>query len=176
MAENEELDLGEEKKSSLKWIIIVAVVLFLLGGGGAGMYFMGVPPFDTEEQASGEDEGGAEEAEAGEEKMVSKEPQFHQFVPIVVNFPRGSGARLLQVEFCVLSYDADSIEAITKHAPIIRNNLLLLMGRYKPQDLKSSQGKEALREAMTNEIQKVLDMQSDGSRIEAIFFTRFLME
>ncbi len=170
---NEDLDLGEEKKSSRKWIILGGLVILLLAGGGAGMYFMGLPPF-----GGGEETAEPEEDEAETEKKPSgpKEAHFQQFAPLLVNFPRGSGARLMQVEFSVLTYDEASNEAVRKHAPMIRNNLLLLLGRYKPQDLRTAQGKLALREAIQGEVQKVLDMQSDGAEIEAVFFTKFLME
>ncbi len=175
MAENDDLDLGEEKKSSNTWMIIGAVVLLLLTGGGAAAYFMDWLPFgkavDTSDK---EHEAGG--GEASEEESISKDSQFYQFAPLVVNFPRGSGARLMQIKFSVLAYDEGSIKAVDKHAPMIRNNLLLLLGRYKPQDLQTAQGKLALREAILTEIQKVLDMQTDGSRIEAVFYTNFLME
>ncbi len=172
MANNDDLDLGEEKKSSKKWIILGVLVMLLLAGGGAGMYFMGLLPF-----GNGDESVETDEEQAAEEKSSRiKESHFHQFDPLLVNFPRGSGARLMQVEFSVLAYDEDSIHSVQKHAPMIRNNLLLLLGRYKPQDLKTVQGKLALQEAIQGEIQKVLDMQSDGGEIEAVFFTKFLME
>ncbi|HEB77387.1 MAG TPA: flagellar basal body protein FliL [Methylothermaceae bacterium] len=174
MAENEDLDLGEEKKSSKKLILIALVaVVLLLGGGGAAMYFLGVPPF-AKSEVSAEDE---EEAAAEEEKSSApKTARFYEFSPFIVNFPRGGGARLLQLSFSVLAYDEETIEAVKKHEPMIRNNLLLLLGRYNPQDLRSTQGKEALQQAITGEIQKVLDRHADGGSIETVFFTQFVMQ
>jgi len=172
MAENEDLDLGEEKKSPKKWIILGAVIGLLLVGAGAGMYFMGMLPFGNGE--SSEDVAAGEEEV--DEKSNTREAHFHQFEPLLVNFPRGSGARLMQIEFSVLAYDDSAIEVLQKHAPMIRNNLLLLLGRYKPQDLKTVQGKQALREAILSEIQQVMDLQANGEQVEALFFTKFLME
>lgn len=181
MAENEELDLGEEKKSPkrLLLIVLVALLVLLLGGGGAVLYFLGLPPFGTAE-TSGATEA-EETAEASEEggKVRSSAPKsthFHEFAPFVVNFPRGGGARLLQVGFSVLAYDEETVEAVAKHEPMIRNNLLLLLGRYKPEDLRTSQGKEALQQAITREIQKVLDLHAESGAVETVFFTQFVMQ
>ncbi|BCX89198.1 flagellar FliL protein [Methylomarinovum tepidoasis] len=177
MAENDDLDLGEEKKSSKKWLIIAAVLILLLGGGGAALFFLGLPPFggSDESDEAADEEAAAEEA-AEEPSKGPKEAHFYEFKPFIVNFPPGGGARYLQVGFSALAFDGDSIEAIQKHAPMIRNNLLLLLGRYKPEDLSSAQGKEALRQAITQEIQKVLDLQSDGAKVEGVFFTQFMMQ
>lgn len=177
MAENDDLDLGEEKKSSKKWLIIAAVLVLLLGGGGAALFFLGLPPFGGDD--GGDDTEATAEEDAGEEEEKPKAPKeahFYEFEPFIVNFPAGGGARYLQVGFSTLAFDEDSIEAVQKHAPMIRNNLLLLLGRYKPEDLQSAQGKEALREAITQEIQKVLDLQTDGGKVEAVFFTQFIMQ
>ncbi|BCX81581.1 flagellar FliL protein [Methylomarinovum caldicuralii] len=173
MAENDDLDLGEEKKSSKKWLIIAAVLVLLLGGGGAALFFLGLPPFSGGTKAA-DDETAAEEAE--KPGKSPKEAHFYEFKPFIVNFPPGGGARYLQVGFSALAFDEDSIEAIQKHAPMMRNNLLLLLGRYKPEDLNSAQGKEALRQGITEEIQKVLDLQSDGGKVEGVFFTQFVMQ
>ncbi len=175
MAENDDLDLGEEKKSSKKWLIIVLAVVLLLGGGGAALYFLGLPPFGKTETAEAEEEEDSDE-EAEEKPSAPKTAHFHDFAPFVVNFPRGGGARLLQVGFSVMAFDEETIEAVAKHEPMIRNNLLLLLGRYKPEDLRTSQGKEALRQAIVREIQKVLDLRADGGTIETVFFTQFVMQ
>ncbi len=180
MAENDDLDLGEEKKSSKKWLFIVLAVVLLLGGGGATLYFLKLPPFGkTETSETAEAEEGDEapnDEEEDEDSTGPKTARFHDFAPFVVNFPRGGGARLFQVGFSVMAYDEETIEAVAKHEPMIRNNLLLLLGRYKPEDLRTPQGKEALRQAIVREVQKVLDLRADGGTIETVFFTQFVMQ
>ncbi|HHJ37872.1 MAG: hypothetical protein AXA67_01945 [Methylothermaceae bacteria B42] len=178
---DDDLDLGEEKKSSKKMLfIILAMVIVLFIGGGAAAYFMGLLPFgassDTEEVAE-EEEGEAEE-EASEKKVSKKSSEafFYDFEPFIVNFPPNREARLLQISFSALTHDEAVAETLTKHAPLIRNNLLLLLGRFRPSELKSTQGKEALLNAITQEIQKALDMQKEGGEIEAVFYTQFIMQ
>ncbi|WP_022947867.1 flagellar basal body-associated FliL family protein [Methylohalobius crimeensis] len=172
MAEKDNLDLGEDQKSSRKWLIITSVVAILLLGGGAALYLNGMLHFGKDSAKS----NAEEEVDSGE-SQPSKDAKFYKFEPFVVNFPADSDAQLLQIGFSVLTYDEQTAQAMEKHAPMLRNNLLLLLGRYRPQDLQSVEGKEALRQAITGEIQKVLELRTEsGGRIESVFFTQFVMQ
>ncbi len=164
-----DLDLGEDKKSAQKWILILAATLVLLILAAAGLYFTGRLSF-------GKDRVSGEEQAAKKTPSGAKALQFYEFEPFLVNFPSGEIARLLQINFSILTYDEKTIEALRKHAPMIRNHLLLLLGRYKPEDLQPVQGKEALRQAIAQEIQQVLDRQTEGGSLEAVFFTQFVMQ
>lgn len=166
MAEKEDLDLGEDKKSTKTWVLILAAMLVILIGAAVGLYFTGVIHFGKVPAA----------AEKANETPV-KTAHFYEFEPFTVNFLPGEVARLLQVNFSVLTYDEKTVEALGKHAPMIRNNLLLLLGRYRPEELQSIDGKEALRQAITQEVRKVLDSQTQGNgSFEAVFFTQFVMQ
>lgn len=171
MAAKDDLDLGQDKKSTKKWIIVLAAMLVLLIGAAAGLYFTGILSFGKSPGTS-----AAEKATKKTRSAAAKAPHFYEFEPFLVNFPRGETARLLQINFSILTYDEKTIEALGKHAPMIRNNLLLLLGGYKPEDLQAVQGKEALRQAIAQEIQKVLDKQTEGGTFEAVFFTQFVMQ
>ncbi|GAB6068057.1 hypothetical protein JCM13664_13760 [Methylothermus subterraneus] len=165
MAAKEDLDLGKEKQSAKKWTFILAAALVLLIGAGVGLYFAGIVHFGKPQVAS----------EAAAVTPV-KTAHFYEFDPFIVNFPPGESARLLQIGFSVLTYAEETAAALGKHAPMLRNNLLLLFGRYRPEELASLDGKEALRQAIAQEIQKALEAQAQGSRVEAVFFTQFVMQ
>ncbi len=174
---DDDLDLGEEKKSSKKMLFIILAVVVLLIGGGAAAYFMHLLPFgsasEAEEVTEEEKEAEAEEKKA---KESSNEVFYYDFEPFIVNFPPNREARLLQINFSVLTHEEGVVETLTKHAPLIRNNLLLLLGRFRPTELKTGKGKEALLKAVSQEIQKALDMQKEGGEIEAVFYTQFVMQ
>lgn len=171
MAAKDQLDLGEGKKNSArKWIILLSAILVLLIGAAAGLYFTGLVSFGKSAVPS------AEGKAAEKTHTIAKVPHFYEFEPFLINFPYGESARLLQINFSILTYDEKTIEALGKHAPMIRNSLLLVLGGYKPEDLQSGQGKEALRQAIAGEIQKALDGQVQDSTIEAVFFTQFIMQ
>lgn len=170
-AKKDDLNLGEAKNSTKTWIVILAATLVLLIGSAAGLYFTGMLSFGKSPDTSASEKAAQKTHATG-----AKVPYFYEFEPFLVNFPRGENARLLQINFSVLTYDEKTLEALGKHAPMIRNNLLLLLGGYKPEDLQPVQGKEALRQAIAQEIQKVLDGQTEGGTFEAVFFTQFVMQ
>jgi len=171
MAENE-LEEGEEKKSSKKIIIIAAAVVLLLAGGGAGYYFMaGDPAAEGEQVEEVEEEVDEEEVEG-----ANKEIYYDLSSALVVNLPKGSSASLIQVSVSVLVKGEDTIEALKKHEPMIRNNLLMAISAQGSDNLRTREGKEALREKMLKEISQIMERMTKKNKIINIFFTSFVMQ
>ncbi|NOQ76844.1 MAG: flagellar basal body protein FliL [Methylococcaceae bacterium] len=170
MAENEQVE-GEGKKSS-KLIIIIAVIVLLVGGG-AGYYFMA----GGDAEVDGEKTEVVEEAEEGEETEAANELLYYDLnQSLIVNFPRGSGASLIQVSISILVKGTETLDAIKKHEPMIRNNLLMAISAQGAANLKTREGKEALRETMMDEVEKVMDRMTKKSKVEDLFFTAFVMQ
>jgi flagellar FliL protein len=169
MAENE-LENGEEKKSSKKIIIIVAVVL-LLAGGGAGYYFM------AGDQSTDENGEQIEEVEdVVEEEGADIELYYDLNKALVVNFPKGSGASLIQVSLSLLVKGEETVEALKKHEPMIRNNLLMVISAKGAKNLMKREGKEELRSDMLKEVGKVMEKMTGKNKVTNIFFTTFVMQ
>ncbi len=168
MAENEQQE-GEEKKSSKKMIIIVAVVVLLIAGGGAGYYFMiGDATEDGEKIEEVKDE---EEGEGSNEEIYYELNQ-----PLIVNFPKGSGASLIQISVTLLAKGEETIEALIKHEPMIRNNLLMAISANEAKNLITREGKEELRSEMLSEVGKVMKKMTGKNKVMNIFFTTFVMQ
>ncbi len=165
MAGKEDLDLGVDQKSAkTKWIVIaLASILVLLVGAAAGLYFTGTIQF-----------GKAQAQQAA--PAPSKQAYFYELEPFIVNFPPNETARLLQVGFSLLSFDEKTAQALKQHTPMLRNNVLLLLARSRPEELQSAAGKEALRQKALQEIEKLLAEQAQGGSLEAVFFTQFVMQ
>jgi len=178
MAKNEELDgldLGEEKESSKKLYIIIGGALGLLIAVGAALYFMGF--FSSDESAN-------KEGEAAEEVLeeVVLEPAIYfdlkgadekAFI-VQVQSPN---IKMLQVSISVMSRKQEVIDVIKKHLPRIRNNLLLLLASEDPEKLKTSKGKEKLRNKILQEIQKIVEDETDEKEgVEGLYFTGFVMQ
>ncbi|HHE65322.1 MAG TPA: flagellar basal body protein FliL [Bacteroidetes bacterium] len=168
MAENEMED-GEEKKSSKKIIIIAALVL-LLAGGGAGYFFMAGDPTAPEE---GEQ---IEEVVEEEEEGANEEVYYELEKALIVNFPKGSGASLIQVSVSLLVKGQDTVEALKKHEPMIRNNLLMAISGQGAENLKTREGKEQLRTTMLDEITNVMEKMTGKNKVINLFFTTFVMQ
>jgi flagellar FliL protein len=170
MAQQDKLDLGEEKKSSSKSIvfIVLGAVLGTLVAVFAALYFLGIfPPQQKAASAGGLDD----EALALPMLYYAMDPAF------VVNFKSNPDARLLQIGLSVASKNQAVIDAVKKHSPMIRNNVLLLLSGQEPATLKTAEGKEALRAKLLEEIRAVVAKQTGyNGGIEEIFFTGFIMQ
>ena len=169
MTENEVED-GEGEKSSKKIIIIAAVVL-LLAGGGAGYFFMAGDPVAGEADQTEDVVGVVEEEEGANEEVY-----YELEKALVVNFPRGSGASLIQVSITLLVQGQDTIDALKKHEPMIRNNLLMAISGQGSENLKTREGKEQLRAKMLDEIGKVMEKMTGQNKVSNLFFTTFVMQ
>ena len=122
----------------------------------------------------GGDEAAAETA-AAEEKPVEAvyidlKPEF------VINFrDRNNRTKFLKAEMAVSTRDTDVEEAVTRHMPAIRNNLVLLLSRQIYEDLIPNEGKEALRQQALVEVQTVLEAEIGKPGVEDLYFSNFVM-
>ncbi|MCK5830013.1 MAG: flagellar basal body-associated FliL family protein [Methylococcales bacterium] len=173
MAENEVEDSeeGEEKKSSKKIIIIGLVVLLLAGAGGGYYFFMGNP-----EESEGDQTEEIIDEEEEVEDGVDEEIYYDMQQPLVVNFPKGSGANLIQVSISLLVKGEETVEALKKHEPMIRNNLLMAISAKGAKNLKTVEGKEALRDEMLKEVSHVMEKMTKTNKVMNVFFTTFVMQ
>lgn len=148
-----------------KIIIIGALAVLLLVGGGVGAMLM----------MGGDDEAAAEAAAAEEEKpaesvYIDLKPEF------VINFrDRNNRTKFLKAEMAVSTRDTDVEEAVTRHMPAIRNNLVLLLSRQIYEDLIPNEGKEALRQQALAEVQSVLEAEIGKPGVEDLYFSNFVM-
>ena len=116
------------------------------------------------------EEGATAEDKKGPPKYLALDP------PLVVSFEDRSAIRFLQVTVEVMARDDDAIEAVTTHTPVIRNNLLMLMGGKTLTDLTSREGKEQLRADALAEVQRILTTFTGESGIEDLYFTSFVVQ
>ncbi|MDO9239572.1 MAG: flagellar basal body-associated FliL family protein, partial [Methylicorpusculum sp.] len=96
--------------------------------------------------------------------------------PLIVDFPRGSSIRLIQISVSLMVKGQETLDALKKHDPMIRNNLLMLISSQSGEDLASREGKEKLKEAMKLEVGNVLKKMSGSDRLKEVFFTAFVMQ
>jgi flagellar FliL protein len=75
-----------------------------------------------------------------------------------------------------MAHDDDSIKAVTTHTPVIRNNLLMLMGGRTLAELTSTEGKEKLRAESLAEVQRILKGFDDKNDVEDLYFTSFVVQ
>lgn len=171
---------AEVKKSSKKLIIIIlAAVILLAGGGGAAYFFL----FKSAPAEEGHDEhGNAKTEEKHEEKHEDPEAAaaeklyFDLTKPLVVNLPKGTGAKFVMIAITFLIEGADMVDALKKNEPMIRNNLLMLISAQNAEELKTREGKDKLRAGIQESVSATLTKMAGKSRLKDIYFTSFVMQ
>jgi len=171
MADEEQLEEGVEGEEAptqgggKKGLIIAVVALLVLGGGGAGAWFA----FGGKHDAK-----GAKKAEVVEKlppRYINLDP------PFVVNFEAESVVRFLQITVGVMTRDP-AIELIVKeNDPRVRNDLLMILSNQTYASVSTAEGKETLRKHCLDAVRAIVkEMGGDDQKIEALYFTSFVMQ
>lgn len=165
MANKEELDLDVQQKPAGKkhliLYIIIAVLVLLLAGAGAAFFLL-----------KGEAGGTAD----ADKTAAVKPAHYLALDKLVVNFGPGSPVRFLQVNLQVMSHDPLALKAMETHMPAIRNDILLLLGGQKYEEVNTPEGKERLRGAILEKVQIILDTYEKERKVETVYFTEFVMQ
>jgi flagellar FliL protein len=97
--------------------------------------------------------------------------------PIVVNFEQDGTVRFLQVTVEVMARDPATITAVQQNAPLIRNNLMLMMSSLDYAQVMSRDGKESLRAKALEEARAILERETGGKAVlEDLLFTSFVVQ
>jgi flagellar FliL protein len=167
MAEqSDDIEVVEEKKGGSKLLIIIIAVLLLAVIGLAAMMFLG-----------GDDKEASPDAAPVE--TVKQKPVYHTFEkPFIVNFSHQSNeaVRYLQVKIKVMARDDSVIEAVKLHEPAIKHELLLLFFGQNYDELNTSEGTQALRDATLAQINEILANDNLSNELEAVYFTSLIMQ
>ena len=175
MAELEEQIV--EKNLSKKQIIMIA------GGGillalslGIGVTFLLMKPSSPKEEPAAAKEEKVEAASHKEAGSHKDGIYYDMEKPVVVDFPAGSPAKHGRVTIAMLVESAETVEALKKNDPMIRNNLLMLISSQDAVGLYSREGKDALRKAILDDVNAVLTKMAGKGQVDEILFTSFVMQ
>ncbi len=154
----------ETKKRGLPLWLTITLATVLIGGAAAGGFLLMHP-------------GASSGAHGKAVKRPSGPPHFLALKPFVVNFQAGQQVRYLQVALQVMSRDPKTLRLIQQNDPVVRNDLLLLLGSQHAKALATETGKQALRAAVLAAIRKVVaGAGGHPRRVAAIYFTSFVMQ
>ncbi len=172
MAEAEQLDgaegeIAEEApQGGKKGLILIIVAALVLAGGGAGAWFAFGGKGDPNAKEAKKDEGPKLPP-----RYINLDP------PFVVNFEAESMVRFLQVTVGVMTRDPE-VEALVKdNDPRVRNDVLLILSNQTYESVSSLEGKEALRTRCLEAVRAIVrEMGGDAKKVEALYFTSFVMQ
>ncbi len=114
---------------------------------------------------------------AEDEEEAQETLYFTMNKPLVVDFAKEAGMRLLQVNVSLaVKGSTDDLAELKKHEPMIRNYFLMLIRNQEPEKLRHSEGKMALQAALLKEANKMMEKVKVKTKIENVFFTSFVMQ
>ncbi len=149
-------------------IIVVSAALVLLGLAVGAAWWLAAGKRPAAPPAS---EPKAAPPPSGPPLFLALDP------PFVVNFDSEQAVRFLQIAVQVETRDPATIELLKTNDPVVRNDLLLLFGGQKYAQLSTREGKEALRSQALEDVRKVvLAAGGHSERVEAVYFTSFVMQ
>lgn len=174
MAKKDNLNLGGDDSAEAaapsggkgKLIIIIAVVVVLLAGGGAAFFFMSKGDADAAEGA---------EAEAAVEEVARKEPLYAEMKKLLVNLEYGGRTHYVQAEMQLMSYDQDVIDQAYRDMPAIRDRLIILFNGQDFGELKTVEGKQALRASALATVNEALGL-TPPKVVEELYFENFVLQ
>jgi len=172
----EEQGKTEGKKSPLKLILIIVVVLLAMVAGAAGGYFYMAKKAESEHGKPDHEVKHEEEKHDEEHAEAVPEVYYELPSPLLVNFPAGASAKVIKISLTILTKGEASIEAMKKHEPMIRNNLLMAISTIGADKAKTTEGKQELRAMMLAEIGKVLEKMAGKNTVKDVYFTEFVMQ
>lgn len=171
--ENEDLDLDVKPASgSKKTIIIMAVVGVLLIGisVGATLFFLGG-------NSSSEGEASETDVAEKEDKNALKKPLYLPLETMVVNFADPKPARYLQVDIQLMAFNSEVLTAVEENMPVVRNDILVLLGSQTYDVVSNREGKDALRKQILDAVNRILKVQAGSKgKLQAVYFTSFVMQ
>ncbi|MAR90586.1 MAG: flagellar basal body-associated FliL family protein [Pseudomonadota bacterium] len=149
-------------KSKLMLIIIIVLVVLLIGGGVAAFLMMS---------------GGDDSAEEVAAEPTQQPAIYFDFKPpFVVNYQWKGRQRYVQISLSLMTRNPAAIETINTHMPLVRNNLVMILGSQDFEMLRTPEGKEALRQSILEELQKILTEEMGEPAVEQVLFTNFVMQ
>ncbi|MCH2041592.1 MAG: flagellar basal body-associated FliL family protein [Saccharospirillaceae bacterium] len=180
MAAEQDLKLdgaGQEEASSgggkKKFILIIVAVVLLIGLAVGTTVFLMI---------SGDGEAEVEALEdAVVEEVITEEPESPaQYVVLkpefVVSFQVGTRQRFLQASIEVMTRQQAIVDALTLHEPMIRNDIIRIMGEQDFKQLRTAEGRVAMQNQLLKHLKDIMKREADTDGVEAVLFTNLVMQ
>ena len=111
------------------------------------------------------------------EKIEKAPPQYLAFdPPLVASLEDKGSIRFLQVTVELMARDEKIIADVKTHMPVIRNNLLMMLGGQTVSSLTNREEKEKLRKQALAEVQKIMKVNTGEAGVEDLYFTSFVVQ
>ena len=96
--------------------------------------------------------------------------------PLVASLEDKGSIRFLQVTVELMARDEKVITDVGTHMPVIRHNLLMLLGVQTVSTLTNREDEEKLRKQALAEVQKIMKANTGEAGVEDLYFTSFVVQ
>ena len=144
-------------------VVILAIVLSVVGT----LWFLsdGLP-------GMGGDDGESEEV--AEETFIPS--SYHQIDKAIVTTVQAEGRqRYAQVYLALESTDQQALEAAKLHMPLIRSQLVTVLGSSDFNELQTPEGRSGLADRMLTTVNQVLEQEGEPA-IKRVLFRNFVVQ
>lgn len=94
----------------------------------------------------------------------------------VVNIQDGARMRFFQLQVDIMARDPAVIKRFEKYQPRIKGELTMLYGGVTAEQIYSAEGRTSLQKSTLETINKVLTEESGEGGIQAVYFTKFVVQ
>lgn len=152
--------------STKQFIILILVQSILLVGAVGGVWMLG----------QGQDCGtGGAMAESGHAPMA--DPIYYPIEePFVVNVPDGRQVRFLQIQIELMTREEGVVPMVEQFLPRIRNDLILLFSSITKESVTIESDRLSIQGKALDTVNAVLMAEAGKAGIEAVYFTKFVMQ
>ncbi|MCM0611531.1 flagellar basal body-associated FliL family protein [Marinobacter sediminum] len=169
MAENKAPEEAPAKKSKLKLIIMVVIVVILaivLSVMGTLWFLNGSLPGM-----------GSEDEDSGETVEEAFEPSTYvELQKALVTTVQAQGRqRYAQVYLALEATDTQALAAAQLHLPLIRSQLVMVLGSSDFNELQTPEGRRGLADKMLTTVNQVLEQEGEPA-IKRVLFRNFVVQ
>jgi flagellar FliL protein len=188
MAEENDVEAGEKKKSPVMMILIavLASVLVSVGAVMGTLYFTGFFSEETEleqelARLEAEAEEPAEPAVQTPQLMETPDPTrldtlyYEMTRPLTANV--SNSRKVMQITVAVMThYDQVVIDRIVKHELLIRSAMLAVVSAVTEEDFAQPDFKDRLAEDLKLAVNSQLEVLEDFGGVEKVLFVEYLVQ
>lgn len=162
-------DSGKGRSGLLKMAFMIGGMLLVAGiSVGATLFLTGF--FSAEPESVAEADQQTENALPPRAHYLQLNPDF------VVTYDVGTRQRFLKVELAVMARDQLTLDTLTQHMPLVRDNIIQALSEQTFSDIQRREGKEELVDVLMDVMNRIVHERSDGEGVEAVLYNNFVIQ
>lgn len=115
-------------------------------------------------------------AQAKEAAAPPAGPTYVELAPSFVANYQSSKIRYLKADVTLMAENALTADAIGRHIPLIRHQLVMLFSRQSEESLQSAEGRQHLKDEALQEVINALQSEKEAAQVKEVLFTSFIVD